>query len=127
MANLRTALWPLALLAGFGALGVTLSSNHDDQAAATAVLTLLLGWSFTLSGLVAWGRRPGNAFGPLMVAAGFAWFASSLDDANRSIPFTLGLLITNLPFAFIIHSLLVFPRGRLDWWVTRAIALAAYV
>jgi len=127
MAKLRIALWPLALLAGFGALGITLTSNHDDQAAAKAVLTLLLGWSFALSGLVAWARRPANAFGPLMVAAGFAWFASALDGANHSLPFTIGLLLQNLPFAFIVHALLVFPRGRLDWWVTRTIAVAAYV
>jgi PAS domain S-box-containing protein len=127
MSRLRLALWPVALLAGFGALGLFLTSNHDDEAAIAAVLTLLLGWSFSLSGLVAWSRRPQNHFGPLMVAAGFAWFLTSLTAANASIPFTVGVILENLPYAIIIHLLLAYPRGRLEWWVTRAIATAGYV
>jgi PAS domain S-box-containing protein len=127
MSSLRLALWPVALLAGFGALGLYLTSNHDDEAAISAVLTLLLGWSFALSGLVAWSRRPQNRFGPLMVAAGFAWFLTSLAAANASIPFTVGGVLQNLPYAIIVHLLLAYPRGRLEWWVTRGIAAAAYV
>jgi PAS domain S-box-containing protein len=125
--NLRLALWPLALLAGFGALGLVLASNHDEEAAVSGVLILILGWSFSLSGLVAWSRRPYNRFGPLMVAAGFAWFMTALTDANSSIPFTIGQLVVDLPFAIIIHLLLAYPRGRLEWWATRAITIAAYV
>ncbi len=127
MGRLSVALWPVALLAGFGALGLFLVSDHDDQAAIAAVLTLLLGWSFSLSGLVAWNRRPGNRFGPLMVAAGFAWFLTALAASNNSIPYTIGSILENLPLAIIIHLLLAYPRGRLEWWVTRGIAIAAYV
>jgi PAS domain S-box-containing protein len=127
MAHLRVALWPVALLAGFGALALYITSNHDDEAAISAVLTLLLGWSFCLSGLVAWSRQPGNRFGPLMVGAGFAWFLTSLSAANGSIPFTVGTLLENLPFAVIIHLLLAYPRGRLEWWVTRSIVAVGYL
>jgi FtsH-binding integral membrane protein len=109
MGRLHLALWPVALLAGFGGLALFLTSNHDDEAAIAAVLTLLLGWSFSLSGLVAWNRRPGNRFGPLMVAAGFAWFLTSLTAANASIPYTVGTILVNLPFALIIHLLLAYP------------------
>jgi PAS domain S-box-containing protein len=127
VARLRLALWPVALLAGFGALGVYITSNHDDEAAISAVLTLLLGWSFSLSGLVAWSRRPGNRFGPLMVAAGFAWFLTAMTAANASVPFTIGRMFENLPYAVIVHLLLAYPRGRLEWWVTRSIVAIGYV
>jgi PAS domain S-box-containing protein len=126
MARLRLALWPVALLAGFGALGIYITSNHDDEAAISAVLTLLLGWSFSLSGLVAWSRRPGNRFGPLMVATGFAFFLTSLTAANDSTLYTIGRVVEKLPFALVIHLLLAYPRGRLEWWVTRAIVATAY-
>ena len=62
-----------------------------------------------------------------MVAAGFAWFLTSLTAANGSIPYTIGTIVENLPFAVIIHVLLAYPRGRLEWWVTRAIVASAYV
>jgi PAS domain S-box-containing protein len=126
MARLRVALWPLALLAGFGALGIYITSNHDDEAAISAVLTLLLGWSFSLSGLVAWSRRPSNRFGALMVATGFAFFLTSLTAANDSTLYTIGRVVEKLPFALVIHLLLAYPRGRLEWWVSRAIVATAY-
>ena len=62
-----------------------------------------------------------------MVAAGFAWFLTSLTAANGSIPYTIGTIVENLPFAVIIHVLLAYPRGRLEWWVTRAVVASAYV
>lgn len=126
MSRLRIALWPVALLAGFGALALFLTSNHDDDALVGAALTLLLGWSFSLSGLVAWSRRPANRFGLLMVLAGFAWFATALTEANSSLPFTIGQLVVNVPFAVVLHLLLAYPRGRLEWSVTRALVAVAY-
>ena len=45
---------------------------------------------YVLAGLVAWWRRP-SRFGPLMVAAGFTIFVSSLSWANGSVLFTIGI------------------------------------
>src|SRR3954470_16620558 len=43
-----------------------------------ATLTVWLTLSYILCGLAAWWRRPASRFGPLMVAAGFVNFCSSL-------------------------------------------------
>ena len=61
------------------------------QQPAVAALTILAGLSFVGAGLVAWRSRPERLTGALMVATGFALFAGTLVDANRSVPFTVGL------------------------------------
>lgn len=52
---------------------------------------------YVLAGVVAWWRRPESRFGPLLVAAGFAFFLSTLSTSNEEAPFTLGI-------AFFLHS-----------------------
>ena len=42
------------------------------------VLDLVTGWAVTLSGLIAWRRRPESRVGPLLVASGLAWFLGNL-------------------------------------------------
>ena len=48
--------------------------------AAGAVALLLAGWSLVAAGLVFWSARPGNYVGPLLVAAGVAWFLAEWDN-----------------------------------------------
>ena len=59
------------------------ASDHVEEPAVQAGAHGLDGARYVLAGLVAWWRRPGR-FGPLMVAAGFALFLSSLSWANGS-------------------------------------------
>jgi hypothetical protein len=57
------------------------------------VVALLTNWltaSYILCGLFAWWRRPDSRFGPLMVAAGFANFISTLSWTTNDVTFTLG-------------------------------------
>ena len=63
-----------AFATGFAAIAVTL----DDPFTFESFLSLLLGWSFLASGIVAWTRRPENHVGALMVAIGLVWFVSQL-------------------------------------------------
>jgi PAS domain S-box-containing protein len=123
----RKAWWPVGLAAGLAALSLILTSDHADDPAVLAAITLLLGWSFIGSGLVAWSHRPENPFGRLMVAEGFAWLLQSLQSSNSSVPFSIGLLLSNIPFALLAHLLLAYPRGRLESRISRAIVIAVYL
>ena len=113
MARLRVALWPLALLAGFGALGIYITSNHDDEAAisrrhhAPARLVVLALGPRRLEP-PAW-----EPVRPLMVAAGFAWFLTSLTAANGSIHTRSGRS-SRTSVRGHRHVLLAYPRGRLE-------------
>jgi hypothetical protein len=50
----------LALAATAGALYLTLTSDHEENAEFIAALYLVIVWSFIGTGLLAWARRPGE-------------------------------------------------------------------
>src|SRR2546423_15371286 len=94
---------------------------------ALAAFTIVAGISFVSAGLIASARRPERWTGALMVGAGFALFAGTLVQANRSLPFTLGLVALGMPAAVLAHLVLVFPDGRFHSSWERLIVGVAYL
>jgi signal transduction histidine kinase len=124
MSSLRRALVALGLLAfllGLLTAALVMTSDHASPRGLLLALVLAAGWSFAFTGLYAWERRPQNNTGPLMTAAGFAWFFQGLSASNNEWTFALGIVGQNLPFAILIHLLVTFPSGQLR---TRAQTLA---
>ena len=70
--------------------------------------------SYVLCGLVAWSRRPASRFGPLMIAAGFANFLSTLSWTTNDVSFTIGQALDFVPPVLFLHVFLAFPTGRLE-------------
>src|SRR5262249_27953295 len=66
----RDALWPAGLAFGAAAEGFGQPELIALDAAA--------GFALVILGLTAWSRRPGSRTGPIMTAAGFAWFLGTL-------------------------------------------------
>src|SRR6185436_20258444 len=112
--RLLIALAVAGLAAGVAIGAITASSDHIDDPVAQAVSRLLVGWSFIGTGLFAWWRRPANRTGLLMVAAGFAWFATSLSASDDDLLFTIGIALDALFPAICGHLLIAFPSGRLE-------------
>lgn len=90
-------------------------------------LALLSGWSFIGIGLVVWARRPDNRTGPLMVLIGFAYFGNRLSLAEDPMLRAIGLWITPIHLAILVHALLALPTGRLGSPVARAIVAGIYI
>jgi hypothetical protein len=122
-------LWALAL-AGCAAAGVSFAvAFASDHVADALVDAALLDWivlPYILAGVVAWWRRPESRFGPLMVAAGFGMFLSSLQWANWALPYTIGLAFDLLPAVLFLHVFLAFPRGNLETAAERIVVGVAY-
>jgi hypothetical protein len=120
MTSLRRALWALAAAGfafGLAVLALILTSDSADPPGAWGAAALLVGWSFIGVGLFAWGRRPDNRVGMLMVATGFAWLMAASGFSDLPLVFTLGNLLGSVFFAVAIHLLLAFraagsSRGR---------------
>src|SRR5262245_55575029 len=123
----RLALWPAAIAAGGVTAALILTSDTADSPALTAALTLLVGLSWCVTGLVEWGRRPANRIGLRMVIFGFAWFGGRLTFTDSPLLYTIGLFLGALCFAVLGHVLLAFPSGRLDGRLSRAIVIAGYL
>jgi signal transduction histidine kinase len=118
-------------LAGFACgvalAAITLSSDHVDNRGFEAAIVLLVGWSFVGTGLFAWWRRPANGTGPLMVAAGFAWFATRLSASDDDLLYTIGIALDALFPGIVGHLLVVFPAGRARTIAERAVVAALYL
>lgn len=126
-ARVRLAVCAAALGLGGLSLAVAVTSDHTDARGVLAALGLAVGWSFAASGLVAWTRRPGSRTGPLMVALGLVWLVGSLQLANSSPLYTVGLLTAPLALALAVHLVLAFPEGVLEGGTARLAVGAAYV
>jgi signal transduction histidine kinase len=92
-----------------------------------AMLTVWLTLSYVLCGVFALRRRPTSRFGPLMIAAGFANFASTLVWTTSDVPFTFGQSLDLLPPVVFLHVFLAFPDGRLRGRFVRSLIATSYV
>jgi len=115
-----------AVCAVLGAAAVERGQLRGDSPA-LAVFTIVAGVSFVAAGLVASSQRRERWTGALMLGAGFALFAGTLTQANRSLPFTVGLTVAVFPAAVLANLVLAFPDGRLHSHWERVIVAAAYL
>src|SRR4051794_36342242 len=109
---LRVALVPIGLILGVAAEWVSYGSGELD----TAVGDLAVGWVLLGCGLAGWDRRGRSLVGPLLAAAGVAWFLGSF--------WTAALYLYRGP---LVHALLVYPGGRLQRPLGRLVVLVAYL
>jgi hypothetical protein len=122
-------LWAIALAgcaAAAASVARALTSDHVPEPGLQAALLDWITLPYILGGLIAWSRRPDSRFGPLMVVAGFAMFASSFQWTSAPLPYTIGLAFDLLPPALFIHVFLAFPSGRLERRMARVVVAAAY-
>jgi signal transduction histidine kinase len=125
--RLLIALTGLTLAHAALAIWIIVSADRDHDVAVDLVAVLVVGCSFAGTGLFAWWRRPENVVGPLMFLTGFFWFFNvyTLSDA---IPFFVaGYLLANVSYGLVIHLLLVFPDGRLQTRLERAVVAGGYL
>jgi signal transduction histidine kinase len=128
--TLRPALWGLAgagLVFGVIDAALIAASDFVDWRGFWIAVTLVLGWSFIFVGLYAWGRRPDNRVGMLMVAVGFAWFVGQMTMSNVPLLFTFGGVLGALFIVCAIHLLLAFPSGHLQSRFDRNLLIAGYL
>jgi signal transduction histidine kinase len=124
------ALAGVALALAGAALGIAAYhvQVHDlgspqDRAAASVVVA----WTFLVTGFVAWWRRPENRVGPLMLAAGLALLARQLRYSHDAEAFTVFFLIGDLGYVIVAHSVLAYPSGRLTGRIESVLVKAGYI
>ena len=80
-----------------------------------AIAELGAGWSLVAVGLLFSSRHRRNWFGPLLAAAGFAWFLPELNNPGlgNALGFTIGLVGFVACAPLVGHAVLVYPTGRL--------------
>jgi signal transduction histidine kinase len=130
-----------AIALGVSALGLALGGyslgvardDPDRWFAGTStfagVAFLAAGWALIGCGLAFWLRRPASRCGPLLAAAGFAWFLSEWNtpEIGSSLAFTIGLCLYAACPPLVGHAVLAYPGGRLGSHIERGAVGLAYV
>jgi signal transduction histidine kinase len=129
-----SVLWALGVAGGAAAassFALALTSDAvNGELGEPLVVAILVNWltlSYVLCGLLAWSLRPASRFGPLMVAAGFVNFVSTLSWTSNDVTFTVGQALDLLPPVLFLHVFLAYPTGRLRGRLERGLVAAAYV
>jgi signal transduction histidine kinase len=122
----RLGLGFAALVVGGVQSALILTETSDVFSDTELAVSLLGGWSFIVSGLIAWERRPGNRTGPLLVAVGLTFFAGLLNAADQEALHEFGAWVRPLHLAFFTWVLLAFPSGRLGSTVARGLVVAVF-
>ena len=121
--SIRTVGTGALILAGiaFGALSLAIARREPafsfaGELSSRAAAELIAGWSLLAVGLVAWTRRRGSSFGPLLVAASFGWFLLEWNNPGiGSAPgFALGLALYAVAPPLVAHAALVYSGRRLS-------------
>jgi signal transduction histidine kinase len=132
---LRLVLWPAGLALGVFSLLIARDDPTFSFAGASiggALALLGAGWALLAAGLAFWGRRPGNAVAPILVAASAGWFVAEWDNpgVGSAVAFTIGLVFYAACAPLVAWAMLAYPSGRLGPWGNRVaigVALAGGV
>jgi signal transduction histidine kinase len=118
-----------------GAVGIaTLASARHDPGGSFAgsstlgaIAELGAGWALILAGLIFWLRRT-NVCGPLLVAAGLAWFLPEWGNPGigSAAAFSIGLAGFVACPPLVAHAALAYPGGRVGSNVARATLAVGY-
>src|ERR671918_495149 len=96
--GVRLALGLAAVAIGGGASTLILTEARAGFSEVELAVSVLAGWSFIGSGLLAWTRRPENRTGPLLMLVGLTFFAGLLNSADHDALNTLGAWVRPLHF-----------------------------
>jgi signal transduction histidine kinase len=96
-----------------------------DVRAATA--DLIAGLALGASGILSWQCRSANRTGPLLMAAGVAWFLGTLADSGVGWLAAVGGAFVTLHRGPLMHALVAYPSGRIGTRFGRAAVAAAWI
>ena len=82
---------------------------------------ILVGWCHVGAGLVAWGRRPDNRTGRLMVLTGFLFLIPTFASTRIPLVWTVGAALSDLAVIPLVYVVLGYPRGFLTGWPSRTV------
>ncbi|HET9851847.1 MAG TPA: histidine kinase [Candidatus Limnocylindrales bacterium] len=114
----------LALVGGTAfAIGAELQQGgFGNRPPVWLIADFLGGWTFLLTGSIAWIRRPGNSVGPLLIAIGLTWFVGTWGGSDIDWVFHLGRSFQGFYEPLLGVLVLAYPSGRLAGRPERLVA-----
>src|SRR6476659_7655626 len=119
-----------ALGLGFGAATEAIQIGLGVNAE-RVLIDCVVGETYLLGGLFAWGRQPRNRTWLLMVGVGSGWFVGNLAGSTDPVLHAIGIIFADLDAIFLNALILAYPfgsvEGRANRFVVATAALAVLV
>jgi signal transduction histidine kinase len=126
-AGSRRVAFAVAGLAGCAAVAVSvaiaLSGAASHPLLVASARALIIGAPVAV-GLYVWYRRPEERFGRVLVAAGAAWFVTTLAESDDATIYTIGRAAGWVTEVVLVYLTLSFPAGRLPTRTDRLLVAA---
>jgi signal transduction histidine kinase len=105
------------------------SFSFAGTSGAAGIAFLVAGWALVACGVGFTLARPASRFGPLIAAAGAAWFVSEWGNpgSGSALVFTIGLCLYSACPPLVGHAVLAFPSGAVPARLERLTLAAAYM
>jgi signal transduction histidine kinase len=119
----------VAVVAGGIALGVVgyhFLTADDRSPWWEAVPSVAIAWTYLISGLIAWWRRPASRIGPLLLLVAASLLVRKLQYSGNSTLFTIGFALGSMYAACFAHLVLAYPTGRIRDRLERRFVAVAY-
>jgi len=84
----------------------------------------MVGFTWFSAGLAVWLRRPGAAFGPLMMLIGFVWFNGNFRSAGSDWTALYAHLFEPVAISLIVWLIFAYPIGGIERTFERVVAVA---
>jgi class 3 adenylate cyclase len=90
-----------------------LVSLHAGVPGVAIAQSEIVGLAYLAAGAIAWGRRPNNRTGPLLLAIGYTWYIPDFQASSVPAVAALAFATRRLVNSLSAYLLLIFPTGRL--------------
>ncbi len=114
------------LIGGLGtafAIGTELIQLGHGATAERALIDVVVGETYLLGGLFAWGRQRSNRTWKVMAALGIAWFVGNLAAATAPAMHATGVVLADADSVLFNWLVLAYPTGHLGSPTRRAVVI----
>jgi len=114
------------LIGGLGtafAIGTELVQLGHGASPERALIDVVVGETYLLGGLFAWGRQPANRTWKVMAALGIAWFVGNLAAATTPALHVTGVVLADADSFLFNWLVLAYPTGHLGSPARRGVVL----
>ena len=115
-----------ALGLGFGAATEAIQIGLGVNAE-RVLIDFVVGETYLLGGLFAWGRQPRNRTWLLMVGVGLGWFVGNLAGSTDPVLHAIGIIFADLDAIFLNALILAYPFGSIEGRADRFVVATAAV
>src|SRR5689334_4599541 len=104
--------WLVAILGSAFAIATEVVQVTSGVTPERTLIDVVVGETYLLGGVFAWGRQPTNRTWKLMAALGVAWFVGNLASSSVPLLRTTGIVGADADSVLFNWLVLAYPGGR---------------